>query len=100
VVGALAGQAFRLRPEGWVPVIFDETGLKDRAMLLGAGTWYRGRALPLALYAYQNQQIKKSLWAYREGLLNVIREACPRPTGNGCCSSRIEATPPARSFAG
>jgi hypothetical protein len=45
VVGALAGQAFRLRPEGWVPVIFDETGLKDRAMLLGAGPWYRGRAL-------------------------------------------------------
>jgi hypothetical protein len=79
VVGALAGQAFRLRPEGWVPVIFDETGLKDRAMLLGAGTWYRGRALPLALYAYQNPKIKKSLWAYREGLLNVIRGALSEP---------------------
>jgi hypothetical protein len=75
VVGALARIAFGLRPEGWVPIIFDETGLKDRAMLLGAGTWYRGRALPLALYAYQCETIRKSLWAYREGLLSVIRES-------------------------
>jgi hypothetical protein len=75
VVGALARHAFRLRKEGWVPIIFDETGLKDRAMLLGAGTWYRGRALPLALYAYQNPKIKKSLWAYREGLLSAIWNA-------------------------
>jgi hypothetical protein len=29
------------------------------------------------LYAYQNPKIKKSLWAYREGLLNVIRGALP-----------------------
>jgi hypothetical protein len=77
VVGALARRAFGLRAEGWVPIIFDETGLKDRAMLLGAGTWYRGRALPLALYAYQNPKIKKSLWAYREGLLRVIWDALP-----------------------
>jgi len=77
VVGALARQAFRVRPEGWVPIILDETGLKDRAMLVGAGTWYRGRALPLALYAYQHPKIKKSLWAYREGLLAVIRDALP-----------------------
>jgi len=75
VVGALARIAFGLRAEGWVPIILDETGLKDRAMLLGAGTWYRGRALPLALYAYQYGKIKKSLWAYREGLLRVIRES-------------------------
>jgi len=71
---ALAQEAFRLHPRGWVPVILDETGLKDRAMLLGAGTWYRGRALPLAMYAYQNAAIKKSLWAYREGLLRVLWE--------------------------
>jgi hypothetical protein len=77
VVGALARRAFSLRPEGWVPVIFDETGLKERALLLCAGTWYRGRALPLAMYAYQNPKIKKSLWAYREGLLRVIWEALP-----------------------
>jgi Transposase DDE domain len=79
LVGALARRAFRLHTEGWVPIIFDETGLKERAMLLGAGTWYRGRALPLALYAYQNPKIKKSLWAYREGLLSVIWQALPEP---------------------
>ena len=77
VVGALARQTFRVRTEGWVPVILDETGLKDRAMLLGAGTWYRGRALPLALYAFLYPRIKKSLWAYREGLLSVIWQALP-----------------------
>jgi DDE family transposase len=75
VVGALTRRAFRLRREGWVPIIFDETGLKERAMLLCAGTWYRGRALPLAMYAYQNPKIKKSLWAYREGLLSVLWQA-------------------------
>jgi IS4 transposase len=77
VVAALVRQAFLLRRKGWVPIIFDETGLKDRAMLLGAGTWYRGRALPLALYAYSCPKIKKSLWAYREGLLSVIWNALP-----------------------
>lgn len=75
VMRALTRIAFGLRTEGWVPIILDETGIKDRAMLLGAGTWYRGRALPLALYAYQYASIKKSLWAYREGLLSVIRGA-------------------------
>lgn len=74
VAKALVQEAFRLHARGWVPIIFDETGLKDRAMLLCAGTWYRGRALPLAMYAYQNATIKKSLWAYREGLLSVLRE--------------------------
>jgi hypothetical protein len=74
-VGALAAHAFRLRASGWVPVVMDETGLKDRAMLLGAAVPYRGRALPLALYAYQPQLIKKSLWVLREGLLAVICQA-------------------------
>ena len=46
-------------------------------MLLCAGTWYRGRALPLAMYAYQYPKIKKSLWAYREGLLSVLWGAVP-----------------------
>lgn len=77
-MGALARLAFRLKSEGWVPIIFDKTGLKDRAMLLGAGTWYRGRALPLALSACRKENIRKSLWAYREGLLSVIREALPK----------------------
>jgi hypothetical protein len=77
LVGALVGEAFALRVADWVPIIFDETGLKERATLLGAGIWYRGRALPLALYAYHYTKIKKSLWAYREGLLSVLWEALP-----------------------
>jgi len=72
LAGALAGQAFGLRKEGWMPVIMDETGLKDRAMLLGAAVCYGGRALPLALYAFRRDRIAKSLWAYREGLLSVV----------------------------
>lgn len=77
VAGALVRGAFALRHQGWVPIIFDETGLKERAMLLCAGTWYRGRALPLAMYAYHIPKIKKSLWAYREGLLSVLWQALP-----------------------
>jgi hypothetical protein len=79
VVGALAGQTFARRREPWVPVVLDETGLKDRAMLLGAATCYRGRALPLALYAYHPKLLARSLWAIREGLLNVILQALPPP---------------------
>jgi hypothetical protein len=75
VVGALSEQAFRVRAEGWVPVMLDETGLKDRAMLLGAAISYRGRALPLALYAYHAKLLKRSLWAIREGLLSVILQS-------------------------
>ena len=78
VISALGRQAFQVHTEGWVPVILDETGLKDRAMLLGAGVWYRGRALPLALYAFVYPKIKKSLWAYREGLLSVLWQALPQ----------------------
>ncbi len=77
LVGALVAEAVALRVTGWVPIIFDETGLKERATLLGAGTWYKGRALPLALYAYHFTKIKKSLWAYREGMLSVIWGALP-----------------------
>lgn len=76
-VGALASRAFHLRPSGWVPVVMDETGLKDRAMLLGAAIAYRGRALPLALYTYRPELIRKSLSAVREGLLAVILGALP-----------------------
>ena len=74
VVAALSEQAFRVRREDWVPVMLDETGLKDRAMLLAAAISYRGRALPLALYAYHPKLLKRSLWAIREGLLSVILE--------------------------
>jgi hypothetical protein len=72
---ALCQQAFRLRPEGWVPMVFDETGLKDRAMLLGAAFPYLGRALPLALYAYHPQLLRRSLGALREGLLVLLLKA-------------------------
>jgi len=78
-VGALTRQAFQVRSEGWVPVVMDETGLKDRATLLAAAVPYHGRALPLAMYAYAPQLLRKSLWAIREGLLSVIREALPEP---------------------
>jgi hypothetical protein len=79
-VGALATLAFNVRGGDWVPVVMDETGLKDRAMLLGAAIAYRGRALPLALYAYSPQLLAKSLWAIREGLLALILGALP-PAG-------------------
>jgi hypothetical protein len=58
-----------------VPVVMDETGLADRATLLAAAVPYHGRAPPLAMYAYAPQLLKKSLWALREGLLSVIRDA-------------------------
>jgi hypothetical protein len=74
---ALTQQAFRARAGRWVPVILDETGLKDRAMLLGAAVSYRGRALPRGLFAYSPQLLKKSLWALRLGLLAVILQALP-----------------------
>jgi len=74
-IGALALQAFTLRPADWVPVIMDETGLKNRAMLLGAAVAYRGRALPLALHAYSPQLLAKSVWSLREGLLAALLAA-------------------------
>jgi hypothetical protein len=74
---ALAQAAFARRGGKWVPVVMDETGVKDRATLLAAAVPYRGRALPLAMYAYAPQLLKKSLWAIREGLLSVIRDALP-----------------------
>ena len=72
---ALTQQAFRTCAGRRVPVIMDETGVKDRAMLLGAAVSYRGRALPLGLFAYSPQLIRKSLWALRLGLLAVILQA-------------------------
>lgn len=68
-ISALALRACRLRPSGWLPLVMDETGLKDRVMLLGAAVAYHGRALPLALYPYVPQRIKHSLWKLREGVL-------------------------------
>lgn len=77
VLQALAAHAFLLRAGGQVPVIMDETGLADRAMLLGAAIAYRGRALPLALYAYHPHLVSKSLPALREGVLALMLAALP-----------------------
>jgi hypothetical protein len=75
VTQALTHQAFRAAAGRWVPVILDETGVKDRAMLLGAAVSYRGRALPLGLFAFSPQLLKKSLWTLRLGLLAVLLQA-------------------------
>lgn len=72
---ALAQQAAALRPEGWLPVIFDETGLRARATLLWAAVPYRGRCLPLAGLAFSPSLIKRSLWALREGLIWCLFQA-------------------------
>ena len=77
LVEALVREAFSLKKEGWLPVVLDETGLKDNCMLLGAAISYRGRALPLALYAYPRQMLARSLWILREGLLSMILYALP-----------------------
>lgn len=77
VVSALVQRLFSSRHDRWVPVIFDESGLEDRATLLGVGTTFRGRALPLALYAFRPETLKKSLWVLREGLLSMLLAALP-----------------------
>ena len=68
-IGGLALQAGRLRGSGWLPLVMDETGLKDRLMLLGVAVTYHGRALPLALYPYVPERLKRSLWTLREAVL-------------------------------
>jgi len=73
-ISALAVQACRLRASGWRPLVMDETGLKDRVMLLGAAVAYHGRALPLALYPYVPERIKHSLWKLREGVVATALE--------------------------
>ena len=75
VTQALTQQAFRTCVGRRVPVVLDETGVKDRAMLLGAAVSYRGRALPLGLFAYAPRLIRRSLWTLRLGLLAVILQA-------------------------
>lgn len=77
IVTALVQRLFSSRHDRWVPVIFDESGLEDRATLLGVGTTFHGRALPLALYAFRPEAIKKSLWVLREGLLSMLLAALP-----------------------
>lgn len=68
----LAQWATQLRPEGWLPLLLDDTGLRDRATILSAAIPYRGRALPVAALAFSPTLIKRSLWTLREGLLWAI----------------------------
>jgi len=71
---SLSQQAAGVKPEGWLPVLLDETGIRDRATLLAAAMPYRGRALPLGAVAFSPRLIKRSLWQLREGLISCIRQ--------------------------
>jgi hypothetical protein len=66
---ALAQQAARLHPEGWLPMLLDETGIRDHATVLSAAVPYRGRALPVAGLAFSPTLIRHSLFKLREGLI-------------------------------
>jgi hypothetical protein len=72
---ALAQEAVRLQPEGWLPMLLDETGIRDHATLLSAAVPYRGRALPIACLAFSPSLIKRSLWALREGMIWRLYQA-------------------------
>lgn len=66
---ALAQQAAALHPKGWLPMLLDETGIRDHATLLSAAVPYRGRALPVAGLAFSPTLIRHSLFKLREGLI-------------------------------
>jgi len=66
---ALAQRAARLHPEGWLPMLLDETGIRDHATVLSAAVPYRGRALPVAGLAFSPTLIRHSLFKLREGLI-------------------------------
>jgi hypothetical protein len=67
--GGLARQAAALHPQGCVPMLLDETGLRDHATVLSAAVPYHGRALPVACLAFSPSLIKRSLWTLREGVI-------------------------------
>ncbi len=66
---ALARRAAQLHPEGWLPMLLDETGIRDHATLLSAAVPYRGRALPVASLAFSPALIRHSLFKLRAGLI-------------------------------
>jgi hypothetical protein len=65
----LAQQAAQVHAKGWLPMLLDETGIRDHATVLSAAVPYQGRALPVACLAFSPSLIKRSLWALREGLI-------------------------------
>lgn len=66
---ALMRQAARLHSQGWLPLLLDETGLRDHATVLSAAVPWHGRALPVACLAFSPALIRHSLWKLREGLI-------------------------------
>jgi hypothetical protein len=66
---ALVQRAAQLHPEGWLPLLLDETGIRDHATVLSAAVPYRGRALPVAGLAFSPTLIRYSLFKLREGLI-------------------------------
>jgi len=71
---ALAQRGAQLQPEGWLPVLVDETGLRDHATLLTAAIPWHGRALPVAAVAYSPASLKRSIWALRQGLIWCLHQ--------------------------
>jgi hypothetical protein len=72
---ALAQETAGLHPEGWLPMLLDETGIRDHATLLSAAVPYQRRALPIACLAFSPSLIKRSLWALRQGLIWRLYQA-------------------------
>jgi len=72
---ALAQEAAGLHPEEWLPMLLDETGIRDHATLLSAAVPYQGRALPIACLAFCPSLIKRSLWALGEGMIWRLYQA-------------------------
>jgi hypothetical protein len=68
----LVQRAAAIESAGWLPVLLDETGVRDWATLLSAAIPWRGRALPIASLAFSASLIKRSLWALREGLIQHL----------------------------
>lgn len=72
---ALMQQAAHAQPEGWLPVLVDETGISDHITLLTAAVPWRGRALPVAAVGYRPAQVKHSIWTLRQGLIWCLYES-------------------------
>jgi len=72
---ALMQQAAQTQPEGWLPVLVDETGLRDQATVLTAAVPWRGRALPVAAVGYRPERVKRRIWALRQGLIWCLYES-------------------------
>ena len=77
----LTQRAAQLRPEGWLPVLLDETGIRDWATLLSAAVPFHGRSLPIACVAFSSILIKRSIWTLREGLINCLRQTLGEQAG-------------------